>query len=189
MVVCEPGRWLFVSVPKCGTNTLYQVLLDRFDAARVKPGFHRNQVPPAFADYYTWAVVRNPYARAVSLWWRTRHDPTARRILSEGPAELPAFIRWLMTGPEAAAKRSLDLSMSAWLQPVRLDRFCRLENLSAELSGLPFWDGRSVDLPRLNVGADRTGWRDYMTLDAVAAIQEWAGDDFERFGYSRELAG
>lgn len=188
MVILPEHKAVFVSTPKCATNTMYRVLTGPpFNGIRQGPHFHNRDVPTECRDWFTFSIVRDPYSRAVSIWWRTIHDTTARRIFRDSaPHDLAGFVRWLTARPLEAKSRRLCDSQSEWLRPVRLDRTLALEGLFLGLLTLPFWRA-GVDVPHSNQCKGRPDWVQYMTDDAVAAINEWANEDFYTFGYPRKL--
>lgn len=167
---------------------MYRVLPEHFGGERVPPGFHRNTVPPEYADWFTWTIVRNPYARAVSIWWSTTVNPNNKRYCYKelGTTDFATFLRYLLGRPAALAGRSLDLNQSAWLRPVRLDRIVKLESLPGGLEVLPFWRS-GITLPWLNASDGRGDWRQYIDDTTGPLIREWAGDDFDRYGYSQNV--
>lgn len=191
MVILPEHKAVFVSTPKCATNTMYQVLTGApFNGIRQGPHFHRLDVPPEYESWYTFTVVRNPYARAVSIWWRTVHDTTARRIFrDQAPHDLAEFVRWLSHNPHDAQSRRLSFSQARCHQNMRFDAIIHLENLAAEIHKLPFWPASGATLHHLNVTQNCGNWRRYMTDDVIAAVDEWAPEDCEMYGYARLGAG
>lgn len=189
MIILRKQRALFVSTPKCATNTIYHLLQEHFGGERLGPHFHRRDVPAEFRDWFVFSVVRNPYSRAVSTWWRTVMDKTAKRIFAHAPGgeDLATFVRWLATKPPEAEYRRLCYSQAEWLAPVKPNRVLRLEHLRDELWSLPWWDVEVVKLPRRNQCHGRKRWWLYLTEDAVRAVEDWAGPDFDTFGYSRKV--
>lgn len=189
MLVSQSRQLVFVSTPKCATNTIYDVLTRLFgDAQYVQPQFHNRHVPPRYQGYFTFSVVRNPYARAVSLWYSTTVNPDNRRYCYRaiGTTDFTTFLRYLLTRPVALVKRHLDRNQTDWLAPVRLDAVLRLESLGTALRGLPFWPpGTALELPQLNASVGCPTWQSVMTAERITLINRWANDDFDRFGYRR----
>ena len=191
MIVSDRYQFVFVSTPKCCTNTMYEVLPKHFKGARILPGFHRTAVPPRYRQYFTWTIIRNPYARAVSIWYSTTVRATggsAQRYGYEaiGSTSFERFLEWLLTRPGELAQRSLDVPQAVWLVPCRIDRHLRLESLADELRSLPFWRS-DIDVPIRNPSDGCKPWPEYITRRARDLILEWANIDFEAFGYPREI--
>ena len=191
MILMPTQRAVFVSTPKCATNTMFYLLQEYYGGERRAPHFHNRDVPPECRDWFIFSIVRNPYSRAVSIWWRTVMDQTAKRIFAHAPGgeDLATFIRWLATKPLEASHRRLCFSQTEWLEPVKPTRVLRLEHLRRELQSLPFWDEgvSTVKLPRRNMCHGRGDWQRYMTPEAIAAVEDWAGADFDTFGYPRKV--
>ena len=189
MIVSARHKFCFVSTPKCGTNSLYAVLEERFGGVRQRPGFHRNIVPKSAAGFFRWTVVRNPFARAVSNWWSTVKNPANRRVaLAElrtvkGQTDFEVFMEWMIEGPaESLACRCLRQNMTDWLRPAEpFQAVLHLERLEEEVLDLPFW--KPAPLPHQNRSDGRSPWRTFITEKARDLVLVWAGPDFERFGY------
>jgi len=189
VIVSETHRFVFVSTPKCGTNTMYTLLPQLYKHnLQVPPLYHGRFVPDEYKGFFVFSIVRNPYARAVSLWYSTTANPDnrcyCRKVL--GTTDFTVFLRHLLTRPRELVRRSLDHNQSDWLAPVRLDTVLRLETLADGLRRLPFWpadwDG---NLPRLNASGGCPPWRSLMTPERIELIHRWAGHDFRRFRFRR----
>lgn len=213
MIISHSHRFAFISTMKCATNSLTEALVREFDG--VMPGdLHERRMALVPPGYFTFSVCRNPYTRAISLWWSTcmRNDLDRygfRRACPE-PDSLTGFMRWvngLRTMPH-----ELLLTQSEWHRHTRIDRFLKVEHLQAEFEALPFTRPGArlgllnattteqqgvMDLRRLQAGDGdralstrpqrRRGEADeYLTAEAVGAIQRWAAEDFDRFGYARD---
>ena len=206
MRVSVPHRFVYLSTPKAGTHTICKLLEEFFPKGLMENGLHNVNIPSCYARYSRWTVVRNPYSRAVSLWW------SACRLCPEdiygfrkgcGAAEdFRKFILWLASTPMADRfQEPLMLSQAEWLRPVEPVLAIHLEQLEEGLASLPFWrDG--IMIPKLNTTTEkilaqsrkeqrtilRPRWQDYCRSQQIQdAVMEWAGEDFERFGYSVEV--
>jgi hypothetical protein len=135
--------------------------------------------PEEFDAFFKFAVVRNPWARAVSAY----------KYMTEGRVvPFAAFVRDLgLRVGDSAQARQLD-PQATYVRSVDrvliVDRVLRFENLSAEFAevGRKIF-GREEPLPVTNVSRDR---RDYRTFynDATAEIVARAyADDIASFGY------
>lgn len=182
---------IFVSVPKCGTRTMYTKVLPQHYGGQRFGGHHETRVPDHARDWFTFTIVRDPYQRAVSLWWsttqrakeKTRDRYGFRKNVPE-PDSLESFMRYLVEHKPCVM--SLGPNQVQHLQGVRLDRVLRLENLDEDFKRLPFYSGRPNPLPVVNeTVSERQHWATYMTGDVVQLIEEWAFEDFLRFEYPR----
>lgn len=82
MIINDEENWLYIETPKCASRTMVKILPDDFGGVKVGTG-HDNRVNQIVdqEDYYIWTIVRSPYSRMLSLWWKTcvqtgdRDDP------------------------------------------------------------------------------------------------------------------
>lgn len=177
--------FVFVSTPKCATNSMYQLLPLVFPEGQFDGSW-----PPKKHKLFTWAIVRNPYDRAVAVWWSTTVDPT--RTLKQkycyvalGTTDFTKFLRFMLTRPHMLQNRHLSKTQAEWLRGISLSRTVHLETLERDLAAIPYWKP-GIELPHLNKSVGRKHWTEYMNQERAALVQEWAGDDFERFDYSRD---
>ena len=81
MIVCPRYRFVYLGPPKTASTSLHHWLSQAaFCATRWSPAGrtdqHDAQIPAEAGDFFTFASIRNPYARAVSLW---RHSQSGGR--------------------------------------------------------------------------------------------------------------
>jgi hypothetical protein len=204
MIVDHDRQFVFISTPKAGTHTMFALLGELYGLQRLPGGFHRKEVPPEARHYTRFTVVRNPYVRAVSVWWhllfRDRYRDKWRPII--GTLDFRGFLRWLVDSPEPPVNRG-DVVLRpqhAWLANARPIQWLRLERLESEFAGLPFvGDEAPRHIPRrLSSGssADVSDYGDWRSVFACGGpayaaecarlVERWAGKDFELFGYARD---
>ncbi len=184
MYIHHGQKWVFVSTPKCGTNTMYRVIPELFpEAEPVQPLFHNNRIPAGCDGYLKWSIVRHPCSRAVSLWRSTIHG-NQRHIFHPpcGSDEFEPFMEWVLTDPAEIVRRHLRPSQAEWQDGLSLDRILHLDRLDQEVGTLSFWPSSGKRLPRMNVCSGHQ-WRQHMTVAALALIKTWAPDDCDQFGY------
>lgn len=200
-------RFVFVSTPKVCTHSIYQILDKHYSDGLVDLGFlHRNRVPHPFQELMRWTVVRNPYSRAVSIWWSTCRlahlDQYKFRQKSGAEEDFVRFAVWLaQTSPSARRLQPLIRNQTDWLKPVEPITAIHLENLEQELAKLSFWK-KGIEVPQLNTTAQKISVQERkegrpipflpwpvlcQDKEAQEAILAWAAADFERFGYSKEI--
>lgn len=190
MVISEPLEFVYVSNQRCGSHTMFCVLCERYGGVHRKEfGYHCRVVPEQYETWFTFSTCRNPYSRAVSIWRATTKgvSPYTKRFPFAGligSREFPAFARWLPEGG-ADPTRTMCWPQHKVLSLVRLDDVLHIENLDEEAKRLPFWDGPDHIEPWTNqTHESQPDWKTLYTDELAECIQEWAGSDFERFGYS-----
>lgn len=206
MRVSTSHRFIYISTPKAGTHTICRILKDHFPKGLKENGLHNNRIPPCYHGFSRWTVVRNPFSRAASLWWSTcrlhPEDQYGARAGCGAEDDFPRFVRWLAAlEPRGRRQQPLFLSQSDWLDPVQPIQTLHLEHLEEELQEMPWWR-EGIDLPELNTTTEkierqsntegsrilRPTWQELCQEEEVQElIVEWAGRDFELFGYPTEV--
>ena len=59
--------FVFLHVPRCAGTLMQRVYLPLFGGVYHEP-FHGREVPAEHAHKFTFAIVRNPYQRMMSIW-------------------------------------------------------------------------------------------------------------------------
>lgn len=191
MMIGNSPPFVFTGITKTATQTMFAVL-SRYYGGRLDDNVnaHSVEIPEYARDRFTFTVCRNPYDRAVSLWWSTtqipdevKFDRYGFRAACPNPDDFTAFARWLATD---APEHELTRTQAAHVAGVRLDAVLRFESLAEDFNRLPFYRGEPKVWPRENQTINERGpWQDYMTDEARRWVLEWCADDFNRFGYQR----
>lgn len=196
MIISHEYKFVFMCIPKTATMMMEQILKPYGGVYKTGGRWarHPNDVPKNCKDYFTFCTARNPYSRAISLWFSAMDFSSTRdrygvSAACGGSTELLPFLRMINTPKGFGAFGGLPLvSMSNFLCSNRIDHTMKFENLAQEVAALPFWKG---DPPvfRDNVrGHLRPHWSKYcQNNEVVKLIQQWADNDFDRFGYSRDI--
>jgi hypothetical protein len=205
-VLAREFETIFVHVPKTGGQSIEMVFLARFGLSwenRAPLLLRANPTPRAepqrlahlfaceyvqhgyvgaddFRRYFKFAVVRNPWARAVSEY---KYSYSRRGV------PFAAFIERAVGRREGVVEhRHLDPQRSFLVDDAGatlVDRVLRFERLAedfAEVSRRIF--GRVEDLPRRNVSTDRTDYRRFYDERTAGVIAAAYRDDIEAFGYA-----
>jgi hypothetical protein len=168
MIIHREKRWLVVTPPRCGSHTL-NLLLTRpqfgGEIHTIGETGHHNTEPPAYGMGCTrYLLVRNPFARAVSLW----------RYWSDGPS-FEEFAKLLAAGSLGWFYRPL----SDYGEGIPI----RLEHLAEDLASLgpsgPYitpHETPSHTLEPWQLTYDREP-------DAASCVRSWAAGDLEWLKY------
>ncbi len=214
MIVSRKRRFVFVHIPKTGGTSLAAAYEARAAADDVligdtpKARKRRNRLKGVasagrlwkhstlsdirgllsdeeIATFFTCTIVRNPWARALSLWSWSRLQGFAHPVVAAAKAhDFAGFLR------DPAVQASLRASPYAAyvLGPdgtERCDLFLRLEHLDADCAALEDHLGfRLRPLPRLNASRpDGEDWRAAYDPGTRALVEDIAHADIARFGY------
>lgn len=194
MFVSEEHRFVYVTIPKCASHTMKAVLEEHYGAHQPL-SFHHVQIPTPVRDYFTWTCVRHPFSRALSLWWRCliQQDPYRWREQLGSDLSFESFAVALDDGRlrQKLHRRSapyMAVPQAERLAHVRLDGVVHLERADEDFQALPFFNGKPGRLPVNNRSTGNTaGLAKGLTNRARLALTSWAADDFERFGYDRDV--
>lgn len=197
MILSRQYKYVFISTPKTGSHSFFRLLQDEFDGERQWPGFHRTEMPLKTDGYTVFSTCRNPYDRLIALW---------NSLLFAKPDKHGYRDAWLsalrkddfLTFCAFAAKHKDDIE---YVPKVRLPtlmtpqyRWYRkmpddviplhIENIDEEFHALTFVD-KQVTIPHA-LKRNHASWDDLKTDEIIELANEWAGEDFEKFGYIKE---
>lgn len=141
MIIDHTHNFIFVHVPKTAGTSITEALLPlggTYETAhRPARGIHEGH-PEEWENYFTFGVIRNPYARAVS-WWRFLKKKAREKAEAYDPGSFDNWVLNLdndhpqedpMAIPYAFGESQID-----FLSDIRgrlPDHVARFENLSRE---------------------------------------------------------
>jgi hypothetical protein len=195
MIYSTKHKFVFVQLHKNVSESVMRLLIRQYDATPVATEEfrfgpkHLRTVPSNLRHLFTFATVRNPYSRLVSLWHfsRTRSLELFANYVHNEQLSFPDFVRWHCT--DESPKLDKLPNQSTYLADVDLDAALKCENLPWCLRSLPFWvAGDEAFLGHGHKGRYAKPWREYYGDDLALAklAEKWAGDDFEQYGYDRD---
>jgi hypothetical protein len=183
MIISKKHKYVFVAIPKTGTRTIYSILKGQYDGHLFKE--HYEYVPEKFKDFFKFTIVRNPYERAVSLWWSTcKRDNRRRYPEIIGSSELIDFFKWLNMSNVNKGVGSEILRTQAYYS--KFDKILYTEILESDFKSIEiFKDTRH--LPRMNSTqivsnnnkSARKHWQEYMTPSVIKEIEKYYAEDFK----------
>jgi len=203
-MLCHTFRTIFVHVPKTAGQSIEMVFLNKLNLTwhqraplLLRPNRDPTQGPPRlahlyadeyvtcghtsaedFAAYFKFAVVRNPWARAVSEY-KFAYQPrmTFGPFLDNVVAHRRAVVEERHIDPQRRYLAAED-------GRILVDWVLRYETLAdefLEVSRRIF--GETVTLPKVNVSRDRADYRTFYDDDGRQLIADIYRDDIETFGY------
>jgi hypothetical protein len=211
MILMPDYKQVYVSCPKTGTQTLFDVFLGYYNGVR-HGGMHENVLPTCVKD--DWLIIistRNPYRRAASLWWSLTQrnkdtDHYGARVgckqLGLNPDSPADFITWVAqtnTGSPilrtmheqygnvltvTGAKQLFGLAHTSWYWRIDTEK---MESHLHEIRG-PKWTDFMRHLPTRNTCGS---WLKMLQVTESRidgferAVEAWCPDDFENFGYAK----
>lgn len=193
MIVSKKYNFVFTAIPKTGTRTICRVLMDNYDAHSVG-NEHGQIMPVGCKDMYSFVVTRNPYDRAISMWWST----CVREQTGQGKdfkkyansSTLEGLLKWMITLPESSKNTGSGMlltTQSAYFKNNKYDKILSFENLQDDFNTLPFLKN-SIILPRLNSSSKVWGgnkipkesdYTKYLTPAIIDMINLYYEKDFE----------
>lgn len=181
MIINTAKRWIVITPSKTGSTTLNRLLLSRQFGGElhIERWHHNITVPEWAADFTVYLSIRNPFARASSLYrhqWRDSYT-------SEPIAPFCEFIEHCLMN-RACGEYYWQTLMEWWPHdaiPIRL------EHWAEDLTMLEP-DGPYV-IPTENIDPKLEHWSEVYDREPAAAsmVHSWARLDFEQFGYSPDL--
>jgi hypothetical protein len=197
MIIGKKHKFVYISHQRAGSHTMFHVLKNRYGGFHYKgDGYHGRKIPNQYKKFYTFSTCRNPYSLAVSIW-RVTVDGVKprsygakfgvyRKVRSNNFKD---FAKWLSKATRRHS-HSIIMPQHLWFKGVRrLDTILHIEDIKIAVLALPFWD-KSV---RVGYAKNRTDrgqphWSTYYTNPRVVDwVQQWAGPDFKKLGYSKEI--
>lgn len=187
-MISHEHKCIFIHITKCAGKSVEQAFgLDlkhwHQNPTRVKHGTpHDWEYPQYWADYFTFTIIRNPLARAVSAFFfdygrrDRRHGATKAALYATG-GSFDVFVRNVL--PQFANERSIFWPQSRWLD-ADYDYIARVETLREDWPNICASVGLSVDLPHINRSA-HDEWRAYYEdKDTEQRVRAVYASDFDK---------
>jgi hypothetical protein len=186
----EPVEGTFIWIPKTGGSSIrhklseYGMVSDKYSMKRCAPLMTFGHQTPVDAMGFTFCIVRNPYDRAVSLYWhyrkRKRYRHSFLHFLQTLQRGIDPVGRWNVSGMSQANPQV------AWMQS-GIDYVGRFENIQGSYDvicqrlGVP-----CADMPHKNDGK-HAAWQTFYRPEAARLVEHIYHDDFVEFGYEKGL--
>lgn len=195
-------QYVFCSTPKAATHTLFALLQKQFGGKHMchvlghaEYGYyHGRHVPQGFEKQFRFTSVRNPYSRAVSIWWcLANKEPYCNQYPAVmGGSEFKDFARWIAKHWRENVNNK-DLNGTSMLMPQhewhsvnKYDDILHVENMEAEFNALPFVK-EHIEVPDdWSFKKDRKPAWEYYDQETADYIRDWEGRSFNDYGYALE---
>lgn len=207
-MISHSHKTVFVHIPKCGGQSLETAFLADLGLSwktraplLLRPNDQPGIGPPRLAHllarqyvdhhwlsaelwqgYFTFALVRDPFARVLSLFNYGGHKGSLHSYV--GHVLTAAFERGETDPMYYFVRPQLDFIADTAGTPL-VDRVFRLEDLDSALGEIRAKTGLAADVPHANRSTRRAEIGD-LNSDDVAIIRALYEADFEAFGYSDE---
>jgi hypothetical protein len=173
----EGLKTLYVDLPKTASRAMLKVIGDHYGGARRWWG----ELPEDLEFAYT--VVRNPYARALSIWWSACFVEGDRYGFNQW-AESPTV---MVNALAAGARKRTDLAYTQvellTSRKCRTPQIVHYERLEEEFFKIdPFKDEAPFEFPVVNRKVTGRPVAHY-TREFIEAVNNWCPTDFQLGGY------
>lgn len=187
MIISDKYQFVYIDIPKTASTSLDKLFERHYGGRRfvTDPKFkkHSRTIPYSAKNYLRIVSVRNPYFRIAShyqhylKYWK--HGPDFRSFLE--------FVEYsedvTKTYPANIKDTDIYRFFPCWkyVKPIGYDIVLHTESLDTDILKIPFISEATV--PKLNTEKYN---KEALLEDKniIKLITSWAGEDFERFGYS-----
>lgn len=198
MLIVPSKKLVYIDVPKTASSSIEQILQQVYGGRMfwTHPTLrkHCRDIPE---DNKTWTKLvsaRNPYERIIShYFFHIKRGVLNKIVPGCHPSEhtednLDRFLDHhvsLISKDSNTTDQEVYRLFPLWkyLEPIGWDVFVRVENLLEDLLDKDILQ-KPVLLPRVH-NNPHISWANLKTPERREKIQEWAGIDFELFGYKR----
>lgn len=198
MIISRRKRFLFAAFNKTGTTSIEQAL-KKYDSRLIefklrilhklliRDGHMFKHIRPLhikrllgdeeWARYFTFSFVRNPWSRAVSLYFYHQKNP------GRHPLAQKSFEEWVCGGGTGTVRKSMAEFVSDDNGQIIMDFIGRYENLHEDFRKICDRIGiERIELPHLNKSTNNS-YRDYYNERTRRIVQTWSKRDIDTFGY------
>jgi hypothetical protein len=200
MIISDKNKYVFISVMKSGTHSMYDYLVKNYDGFHFTRGvnlggggrYHTNEINGIHSNYYKFTLVRNPYSRAISIYNVCKNvEPYCSDYKNRICANFTFldFCKWISS--EACKNQTgragyVVRPQSEWLAPCgQFDKVLHVENAEDEIKDLPFVHDVKP-FPNLLERTDKSKWKEFYNEETANLIYKWAENDFTQYGYEKE---
>jgi hypothetical protein len=176
--------YVFLCVPRAASVSISRNwLVQHYQGQELNVSYHAQVVPEEHCSKFTFASVRNPYDRMLSLWYLCHFGVRGVGTSEMHPTTTSAgFVDWCST----VHGDSRWLNQSQFLSLARVDAFVRYERLELDLAQLPF---AHVWYPLVRVNdTERPAFQQDLSPEFIRAVNRHSAPDFAAYGYEQLCA-
>jgi hypothetical protein len=193
MIVSEKHKIVFIAIPKTGTRSIYDYLKTNYSGRLI--GDHRTVIPAKYNNYYSFTTCRNPYDRAVSIWWSTcKRNNDKKGFIENYLKDENTFLNFCRNIKKIDSEVfPVTKKQVNWVRKNRIDKIIKFETLDEGFKNLPF-NKEKKDLLILNPTVLKTrgnpeprekDYKKYLCPESIKLIEEYYKEDFDYFKYSK----
>jgi hypothetical protein len=194
--------------PKNASTTLHHDLTrEPWNGIDYRPNDHHGMVvPDEYMNFQIVGAVRDPYERAISLYWHflfdvcreradagafPRSEVRARAVDVSKEISFVHFMEMLLAQHMCFTRQPervfLFRSTSDWLEYAhRVDAVIRVERLDQDWDIFCGYKYGETRFSRRNLSTCEP-WEIHCSPRAIELVDTWAAEDFNEFGYSRRV--
>jgi len=138
MIYSDTFKFVYLNTPKSGSSSITE-MLKRFYGAKSYKDRHDNRIPAEMGDYFIFASVRHPFARAISGYSYLVEDLPVDKAFER--FHMISQVDYLYNYDLAIEERvSVSSTWKEYATPAkrRLDAVIHLESLVDDFNDLPF---------------------------------------------------
>jgi len=197
MIISHALEYVYIGIPRTASKSMNRWLMDHYQG-EWHDYHHSWRVPEEAAAYTIFTIVRNPYERMVSGWfmlpWSDPNPPPVEP--TEHFAELMRQNIPMKDGTAVTAGHNVPeagMNQANFCRRAGVNLVLHFEELPACLTKLPFVDPDNIPpLPHKEERGTRPSGNFFSVFtgpEDEALFWEYAGEDFEAFGYQRYDTG
>lgn len=198
MIYSKYKKFVYVAIPKTGTRSVYELCLNQYSCHIYKE--HWNIIPDEYKNYYAFITVRNPYDRAVSMWYFVINSIGSTKSHIKFKEGVPSgsfvdFMKFLIVERKNNLENPFFRTQAEYLKPNRFDMILEMEKLGNDFNKLPFLH-HEEELKHLNKTIDVSNIIDvprkvnafnYINQEAIDLINEYYAEDFELLSQYKKI--